>query len=470
MVAHRTQPHPSRRRGSAQEGYALPLMLAVLAVGSILAAAGFLLARLEVQSGQNALSSARAFLAAESGLAEITAWWDPAGHNQLAVGATVTLPTRTLPRGGYVGTITRLSAALFMVESSGWYQPAANLPPARRALRAVVRLDQVMNAPRAALTVIDTVAWDGVSLVEGQDTIPPGWSSLCQADTAVAGLARAPGTALSPPPCPGCTSGCSFHPGGLHPRRGDTDGGRDRRVCRAVGSGHDQGERNGWPGGAPGGRVACVLRFGRLTQLGRAPAKRSIRRLCRLRAAHPLAGRPGPHRRPRPGNSAGGRRPGPWRRVRIPGVGRCPGHLSKRARWWPDGRLPAGPFCPPGPLPPRLPGFAALLGLCLAFYRPWFFAGLAPVAPSLGSKFLKPASQGPWRPIRPGRCLAKCWENCTVLPRRPRSGGFGRAPGLRGKPAGRRIRPAKRGFCSCTLLQVLRGAGREGGETEHELM
>ena len=58
-------------------GFALPLMLAVLAVGRILAAAAFLLARLEVQSGSNGLNAARALQAAETGVAEIVSWWDP---------------------------------------------------------------------------------------------------------------------------------------------------------------------------------------------------------------------------------------------------------------------------------------------------------------------------------------------------------------------------------------------------------
>jgi len=100
-------------------GFALPLMLAVLAVGSILVAASFLMARLEVQSGENGLNAAGAMEAAEAGLTETVAWWDAAHYNQLPVGSTLVLAPRNLASGGYTGRLRRLSAALFSLESDG---------------------------------------------------------------------------------------------------------------------------------------------------------------------------------------------------------------------------------------------------------------------------------------------------------------------------------------------------------------
>src|SRR5580765_3465206 len=66
-----TVPHFNRA------GFALPLVIAVLALGGMLVTASFLLGRLESQSGENGLRSARAFEMAETGLASTLAHWDP---------------------------------------------------------------------------------------------------------------------------------------------------------------------------------------------------------------------------------------------------------------------------------------------------------------------------------------------------------------------------------------------------------
>lgn len=190
-----------------RRGFALPLMLAVLAVGSLLLASTFLMARLEVQSGENGLNAARALEAAESGLSEIVAWWDPVLYNQMATGETRSIPARNFYGGGYTGSLTRLSPALFLVEAGGWYQARANLPIARRNLRSIVRLPDHSPIVSAALTVIDSISWDGVSLVSGSDTIPPGWAGSCVLDSAVAGLVSPPGALVNVGSCPTCFSG-----------------------------------------------------------------------------------------------------------------------------------------------------------------------------------------------------------------------------------------------------------------------
>lgn len=187
-------------------GFALPLMLGVLAVGSILIAGLFLLARLESQSGENGLNAARALEAAESGLAEIVSWWDPIQYNPLATGGTLAVSARNLGNGGYSGLITRLSPALFLVESRGWHQARANLPIARRTLRLLVRLTPDAPVVLSALTVIDSLTWDASSLVSGLDTIPPGWSG-CVLDSSVAGLAAPPSVPVDSASCPACITG-----------------------------------------------------------------------------------------------------------------------------------------------------------------------------------------------------------------------------------------------------------------------
>jgi hypothetical protein len=189
-----------------RDGFALPLMLGILAVCSILVAGAFLMARLEAQSGENGLTAARAMEVAESGLSEIVGWWDPVLYNQLSPGDTLTLPARSLGAGGYTGMLTRLSAALFLVESKGWHGASANLPQARRSLRRLVRLIPEMPVVSGALTVIDSLVWDTASRANGYDTIPPGWGG-CSPDSAVAGVVFPPAAVVDLAGCLGCQTG-----------------------------------------------------------------------------------------------------------------------------------------------------------------------------------------------------------------------------------------------------------------------
>lgn len=190
----------------SRRGFALPLMLGVLAVGSILMAALFLMARLEVQSGENGLNAAGAMEAAETGLTETVEWWDAAHYNQLPVGSALALSPRNLASGGYAGRLTRLSAALFQVESDGWHRARANLPVAHRTLRSFVRLPAEMPPALAALTVVDSISWDGSSVVSGHDSIPSGWGG-CSRDSSVAGIAAPPFVPVNLAGCPGCAAG-----------------------------------------------------------------------------------------------------------------------------------------------------------------------------------------------------------------------------------------------------------------------
>jgi hypothetical protein len=196
----------SRRAQARCRGFALPLVLAVLAVGSILMAALFLLARLEIQSADNGLNAAGAFQAAETGLTETVAWWDAAQYNQLAIGSTLAITARHLVSGGYGSRLTRLSPALFLVESDGWHQARANLPIAHRTLRSLVRLAAEAPPILAALTVMDSITWDGSSVASGMDSIPPGWGG-CTLDSSVAGIAAPPSAPTNLGGCSACAAG-----------------------------------------------------------------------------------------------------------------------------------------------------------------------------------------------------------------------------------------------------------------------
>jgi hypothetical protein len=193
-----------------ESGYALLLMLAVLALGSILVAASFLMARLEAQSGEGTLNGTRAYEAAESGLAEITAWWDPQLYDTLPVGDSLAVPRRMLGTGSYVGSVRRVSEPLFLVRVEGEVPNPPSAFPARRLLTSLVRLEGTNPGIHAALTVRDSFAWDASGTINGTDTVPPGWISKCSGiDSSVAGVRYAPSVVPSWGSCGGssCATG-----------------------------------------------------------------------------------------------------------------------------------------------------------------------------------------------------------------------------------------------------------------------
>jgi hypothetical protein len=202
----RSTSHPILR---STGGFALPLILAIIALGSILVASSFLMARLESQSGANTLTSIRAHEAAERGLNEIRAQWDPQRYDTMATGGRITLAANNFGRSGYSGTVARLSGPLFLVQVEGWYRPPGVNRTARKLLSRLVRLEQPHPTVQAALIVRDTLAWDTSSAVSGSDTIPPGWSAECAPDSSVAGARVAIGSVVTISPCgpPACLRG-----------------------------------------------------------------------------------------------------------------------------------------------------------------------------------------------------------------------------------------------------------------------
>ncbi|HWN17996.1 MAG TPA: hypothetical protein VNO19_03665 [Gemmatimonadales bacterium] len=127
--------------GSDERGIAL--LIAVVALGVIGALVGgiFFAARLEQQSGQNALYAVQAGEAAEAGLSEAVATLDPAVLELLPVGGTpLDLGTLTLPGGGSASRqASRLTQHLFLIRVRGTSDGAGRVA-ALRSVGLLVRL------------------------------------------------------------------------------------------------------------------------------------------------------------------------------------------------------------------------------------------------------------------------------------------------------------------------------------------
>ncbi|MEA2722614.1 MAG: hypothetical protein QOH59_385 [Gemmatimonadales bacterium] len=122
----------------------IALLVAVVALGVIGALVGgiFFAARLEQQSGQNALFAVQAGEAAEAGLSEAVATLDPAALEPLAVGGTpLDLGTFILPgSAGASRQVSRLTQHLFLIRARGIREGAGGSVLATRSVGLLVRL------------------------------------------------------------------------------------------------------------------------------------------------------------------------------------------------------------------------------------------------------------------------------------------------------------------------------------------
>lgn len=127
---------------SDERGIALFVAVFALAVIGALVGGIFFAARLEQQSGQNALFAVQAGEAAEAGLSEAVATLDPTALELLPVGGTpLDLGTVTLPSGASASRhATRLTQYLFLIRVRGLRAGPAGSALAARSVGLLVRL------------------------------------------------------------------------------------------------------------------------------------------------------------------------------------------------------------------------------------------------------------------------------------------------------------------------------------------
>ena len=128
--------------GRNERGIALIIAVFSLAVIGALIGGIFFAARLEQQSGRNALFAAQAGEAAEAGLSHAVATLDPAELDGLPLGAIpLDLGILTLPEGASVSRQAhRITRDLFLVRVRGMRQDGSGTTLAMRSVGLLVRL------------------------------------------------------------------------------------------------------------------------------------------------------------------------------------------------------------------------------------------------------------------------------------------------------------------------------------------
>jgi len=203
-------PHRFRPPLGNERGMALALTLFALVIMGALVSASFVVTRLDRGASSNSGYAAEAQGAAEAGLAQLFATWDPMVHSVLPVwdGTTATEwggGVQTLQAGKlvYVDSLRRLNNNIFLARATGRRQSAGGAVLGELTVAQLFRLAKPTIGVNAAMTVQDPVTFNGNSfVVTGLNTIPPQWGAgECTIDPGntddVVGVRSAVGTGVA---------------------------------------------------------------------------------------------------------------------------------------------------------------------------------------------------------------------------------------------------------------------------------
>ncbi|MDP2957915.1 MAG: hypothetical protein Q8N53_15920 [Longimicrobiales bacterium] len=162
-----------------EDGFALPAAIGALVIVGVLVTAGFYMARQEVRIGVASQKGGEAFYLAEYGIAEVMDDWNAPGMAALTAWTDTTF-VDTLSYGHYSVDVTKLSSRLYFLDSRGTItEGGALLGGATRRTGLIVRLFPGEISPPAALTTRGPTYLKGTAEIHGEDSYPPGWTSIC---------------------------------------------------------------------------------------------------------------------------------------------------------------------------------------------------------------------------------------------------------------------------------------------------
>lgn len=160
-----------------RRGIALPVAIFALVVIGALVAGVFFTARIEVRSGENVMSGARATEAAQAGLMmgvpNVLTLGAGLADGQTAVGTKTQLGSTG---GYYQDSVTRLNRYMYILRSVGTYEVGSNVVSQRVLAMLVKRYMPDLNI-NAGATVVGTPSVKGSAVIDGNDHTPPGWTN-----------------------------------------------------------------------------------------------------------------------------------------------------------------------------------------------------------------------------------------------------------------------------------------------------
>jgi hypothetical protein len=167
----------SRSRSAlGNRGVALPVAIFALVVIGSLVAGIFFTARIEVRSGENAMSGARATEAAQAGLQMGIPNVLNLGLNLTDGQSTTGAKTQLGSTGSYYQvTVTRLNRYIYLLRSVGTYEVGSIVAGSRTMAMIVKRYMPELNVNSGAI-VAGSVDLKGSVNISGHDSVPPGWT------------------------------------------------------------------------------------------------------------------------------------------------------------------------------------------------------------------------------------------------------------------------------------------------------
>jgi hypothetical protein len=178
-----------------ERGVALPVAIFALVVIGALVAGIFFTARIEVRSGENAMSGARATEAAQAGLQMGVPNVLTLGNALVDGGAATGTKVQLGTTGSYYQlTVTRLNRYMYLLQSVGTYEIGSNVAGSRTMAMLVKRYMPELQV-NAGATVVGTPSVKGSAVIDGNDHTPPGWTNCDAPGAAQPGIRTNSGTA-----------------------------------------------------------------------------------------------------------------------------------------------------------------------------------------------------------------------------------------------------------------------------------
>ena len=160
-------------------GFALPITIFALMFVGVLATSSFYISRQEARISIASTNAGAALYLAEEGMSQVLDGWNMDAAQSMAPWSTRTV-TDTLSYGIWSVDITRMTARLFLLESSGTVTKGGTvLSGASRRVSTAVRIFTAEITPNAAMTTRGPTFITGGAEVRGEDDVPPGWDAFC---------------------------------------------------------------------------------------------------------------------------------------------------------------------------------------------------------------------------------------------------------------------------------------------------
>jgi hypothetical protein len=153
---------------------ALATVIFALTMMAVIGSIGIAIGVQEARIGSNSRYSAKAFGAAEAGIALQLAQWKVSKFDTLTPGDSTVVSAGAIGGGYYSGVVRRLSTPVFVVTMTGTEHQNSSQTQTRLGQVVLVRKPHI--SIKGALTTSGSVTVGGNSMVSGTNTAPSGWT------------------------------------------------------------------------------------------------------------------------------------------------------------------------------------------------------------------------------------------------------------------------------------------------------